>query len=58
LTVDGRDYSQTIRVEADPQVPAGVIPTVDEEVNINTNPFHDRGREKVLLELGRSYLDD
>jgi hypothetical protein len=56
LTVDGKEHSQTIRVEADPQLPAGVIPTVDEEVV--TDPYHDRGREKVLIELGRSYLDD
>jgi hypothetical protein len=56
--VDGKEFSQTIRVEADPELPAGVIPTPDEEININTNPFHDRGREKVEIELGRSYLDD
>jgi photosystem II stability/assembly factor-like uncharacterized protein len=56
LTVDGKELSQTIRVEADPQLPAGVIPTVDEEVV--TDPAYDRGRDKVLIELGRSYLDD
>ena len=56
LTVDGKELSQTIRVEADPQLPAGVIPTADEEVV--TDPAYDRGRDKVLIELGRSYLDD
>jgi hypothetical protein len=56
LTVDGKEFSQTIRVEADPELPAGVIPTLDEE--LITDPLHDRGREKVRIELGRSYLDD
>jgi hypothetical protein len=53
LTVDGKEFSQTLRIESDPALPAGVIPTAGED-EIPEDP----GRAKVERLSPSHYLDD
>ena len=53
LNVDGQELSQTLRFQADPALPDGVIPTEEEE-EIPDDP----GRAKVERLAPSQYLDD
>jgi photosystem II stability/assembly factor-like uncharacterized protein len=53
LNIDGQELSQTIRVEADPTLPDGVIPTNEEE-----ETPEDPGKAKVERITPSHYIDD
>ena len=53
LNVDGQDFAQTIRLEPDPALPDGVIPTEEEE-----EVPEDPGRAKVERLTPSQYVDD
>jgi hypothetical protein len=60
LTVDGREYSQIVRVETDPTLPSDVAAAAAEASAIEEaeRPAEDPGRAKAEREIGTGFIDN